>query len=76
MYVKLFHYPNGGFGKNVLIFRVDISSSVHVGNKEKYILIIYKGPTQGLGNITLTAEAEHSINQLKNSINSKQMILN
>ena len=31
-----------------MIFGVDMSSSAHVDNKEKDILILDKGPTQGL----------------------------
>ena len=38
-----------------------MSSSVHVNNKEKYILILGIGPTQGLEH-TLTAEKLYSIN--------------
>ena len=38
-----------------------MSSSVHVDNKKKDILILGKGPTQGLEN-TLTAEKMYSIN--------------
>ena len=30
------------------VFGVDVSSSPHINNKEKYILIIGKGPAQGL----------------------------
>ena len=45
-----------GFGRNCIIFGVDMSSSVHVNNKEKDILILGKGPTQGLDGATLTAE--------------------
>ena len=30
-----FTFPGGGFGQNVLIFGVDMSSSVHIGNKKK-----------------------------------------
>ena len=33
-----------------------MSSSVHVDNKEKDILILGKDPTQGLGEHSLTAE--------------------
>ena len=33
-----------GFGRNVIIFKVDMRSSAHVHNKEKDILIIGKGP--------------------------------
>ena len=39
-----------------------MSSSVHVDNKGKYILIVGEGPTQGLDDTTLTAEAKYSIN--------------
>ena len=37
-----FSFPGGGFGLNVIIFGVDMSSSVHVDNKKKDILIIGK----------------------------------
>ena len=56
-----FTYPGGGFGQNVLIFGVDMSSSAHIDNKKKDILVLGKGPTQGLEN-TLTAEKMYSIN--------------
>ena len=38
-----------------------MSSSAHIDNKKKYILIIGKGPTQGLEH-TLTAEKMYQIN--------------
>ena len=50
-----------GFGCNVIIFGVDMSSSVHVDNKKKDILILGEGPTQGLDGTTLTAEKKYSI---------------
>ena len=34
--------------KNVIIFGVDMSSSVHIDNKNKDILIVSEGPRQGL----------------------------
>ena len=37
-----FSMPNGGFDKNVIIFGVDMSSSVHVDNKKIDILILGK----------------------------------
>ena len=49
-------------GKNVIIFGVDMSSPVHIDNKEKYILILGKGPSQGLDGTTFTAEALCLIN--------------
>ena len=55
-----FSFPGGGFGQNVVIFGVDVSSSTHVNNKKKCILILVKGLTQGLKH-TLTAEKMYSI---------------
>ena len=49
-------------GKNVIISGVDMSSSVHDDNKKKNILILGIGPTQGLDDTILTAEAQYSIN--------------
>ena len=37
--------PDGSLGKNVIIFGVDMSSSVHIDNKGKDILILGIGPT-------------------------------
>ena len=54
--------PNFDWGKNVIIFGVDISSSVHIDNKGKDTLILGKRPTQGVDDTTLTAEAEYYIN--------------
>ena len=56
-----FSFPAGGFSQNVLFFGADMSSSVHVDNKKKDILVLGKGPTQGLEH-TLTAEKMYSIN--------------
>ena len=56
-----FSFPDGGFGQNVLIFGADMSSSAHIDNKKKDILVLGKGPTQGLEH-TLTAEKMYSIN--------------
>ena len=56
-----FSFPGGGFGQNILIFGVDMSSSAHIDNKKKDILVLGKGPTQGLEH-TLTAEKMYSIN--------------
>ena len=52
-----FSFPGGGFGQNVIIFGADI----YIDNKKKDILVLGKGPTQGL-EITLTAEKMYSIN--------------
>ena len=39
-----------------------MSSSVHVDNKGKDTLILGKGPTQGLGEHSLTSEKMYSVN--------------
>ena len=57
-----FSFPGGGFLQNIIIFGVDMNSSIHIDNKWKYILILGKGPTQGLGQNSLTAEKMYSIN--------------
>ena len=43
-----FSFPGGRFGQNVLIFGVDMRFSEHIDNKKKDILVLGKGPTQGL----------------------------
>ena len=48
--------------KNVIIFGVDMSSSVHVDNKGKDISILGGGPTQGLDDAALTALTKYPIN--------------
>ena len=45
-----------------MIFGVDVSSSIHVDNKKKDILILGKGPTKELGKHSLTAEKMYSVN--------------
>ena len=47
--------------KKIIIFGADISSSVHIDNNTKDILILVEGPTQGLDNTSLTAEAKYPI---------------
>ena len=56
-----FSFPSGGFGQNALVFGADMSSSIHIDNKKKDILVLGRGPTQGLES-TLTAEKMYSIN--------------
>ena len=56
-----FSFPGVGFGQNALIFGVDMSFSTRIDNKKKDILVLGKGPTQGLEH-TLTAEKMYSIN--------------
>ena len=57
-----FPFQGGGFGQNIIVFGVDMNSSSHIDNKGKYILILGKGPTQGLGKNSLTAEKMYPIN--------------
>ena len=56
-----FSFPGGGFGQNVIIFGADMSSSIHIDNKKKDILVLGRGPTQG-SESTLTSEKMYSIN--------------
>ena len=49
-------------GKNVIIFGVDTSSSVHIDNKGKDILILGEEPRQVLHDSTLTVEGRYPIN--------------
>ena len=44
------------------IFGVDMSSTVHIGNNGKDILILDKGRTQGLDDTTLAAKVKYPIN--------------
>ena len=57
-----FSLPDGTYGKNAIIFGADMTSSVHVDNNGKDILILGEGSTQGLNDTVLTAEATYPIN--------------
>ena len=50
-----------GFGKNVIRYWVDNSSSLNADNRKKDISILGKSPTDELNDTTLTPETEHSI---------------
>ena len=56
-----FSFPSGGFGQNIIIFGVNISSSPHIDNKKKDILILGRGPTPELEH-ALTVEKMYSVN--------------
>ena len=45
-----------------LFLEMNLTSSVHFDNKEKYILFLGIVPTQGLDDTTLSAETQYSIN--------------
>ena len=51
-------------GKNIIIFGVDMSSSSHIVSKKRDILILGKGPRQGL-KYTIIAKNLNSINFTK-----------
>ena len=59
--VQNFHYLIP-YGRNVIILGADLNSSVHIDNKGKDILILGEGPTQGLDDTALTADAKYPIN--------------
>ena len=40
-----FSFPGGGFGQNVLIFGANMSSSAHLDDKKKDILVLGNGAT-------------------------------
>ena len=52
---------NNGIGRNVIIFGVEMSSSTKIDNRKKDILILTKGPKQGLEH-TLSVENIYTIN--------------
>ena len=58
-----FSFGNG-FGRNVIILGVDMSSSVHANNRTNHILVLGKDFIQGLNN-TIYAEKLYSINFTK-----------
>ena len=52
-----YYLPDGSIGTYLIVFRVDMSWSVHIDNKGKDTLIIGKGPIQGLDGTTFTRGA-------------------
>ena len=57
-----FLFTDGSMERNVIILGDDTNSSVHVDDKNKCILILGEGPTQGLDDTTLTVEPKYPIN--------------
>ena len=53
-----FSLHDGSIGENVIIFGVDMTSSVHINNNKKDILVLCIVPTQRLDNTTSTAEGK------------------
>ena len=60
-----YSHPSGGTERNVISFGVDLSSSSKIDNREKDILTLGKGRTQGLGEHSLSAEKMYLINFTK-----------
>ena len=56
-----FSFPGIGLGSRYELFGVDMSFSVHIDSKKKYILILGKGSTKRLEH-ALTAEKMYLIN--------------
>ena len=56
-----YSHHSGRTGRNVIILEVDMISSTKIDNRNKYLLILNKGPTQGLEH-TLSAGKMCSIN--------------
>ena len=61
-----FLHLSGGTGRIVIILGVDMSSSTKTDNRGKNILVLGKGPTQGLEH-ALSAERMYSINFIDNN---------
>ena len=70
-----FSFPSSEFGCNGIIFGVDISSSAHVDNKKKNILILGEGSTQDLDDTKLTTEKNYSINFTVSKKNLFKLVL-
>ena len=57
-----FSHPQGGMARNIIIFGVDLSNSLHETNKTQNILILGHGITQKVNNTTIYAEKIYSPN--------------
>ena len=55
-------FPSTGLGRKVIIFGADMSLSTKIDNRKKDIVVLGKGPTQGLKHTLLIAEKMYSIN--------------
>ena len=51
-----FTHPSEGYGKNVIIFGADLSSSTYANKETRSILVIGKDFIQGIDNTTIYAE--------------------
>ena len=57
-----FTYPQGGMGRNIIIFGVVSSNSANATNKTQNILMLGHGLTQKVNNTTIYAEKMYSPN--------------
>ena len=57
-----FSHPQGGMARNIIIFGVDSSNSVHATKKAQNILILGHGLTQKINSTTIYAEKMYSRN--------------
>ena len=63
MVLDLMHIHNvRGHIKMLFLFGGDMSSSVHIDNENKSILVLGEVPMQGLNDTTWTAEVKYPIN--------------
>ena len=63
-----FLWENSRRDETVVNFGADISSYVNVDSKNKDILVLGEGPTQGLDDTTVTVEVKYPINLEKSGI--------
>ena len=56
-----------GFGRNCLIVRADMSSSIHANNRTNNILVLGKDFVQGIDGTTSYAEKVYSVNFTENN---------
>ena len=71
--VQNFYLQTKALERNVIIFGADMGSSVHIYNKNKDILILGEGATQGLDDTALKAEAKYPINSTQSG---KRFVVN
>ena len=62
-----FSFGCRGFGRNVTIFGADMSSSVHINNKNRSILVLGKDLIQRIDGTAIYAEKLYSINFTENN---------
>ena len=74
-----FSLPDSSSDKNVSIFGINNSSSVHVDNNKKNMSVLGQGLTKWLDDIRITAEAKNSISFSESGVKSallwKQKVL-